>query len=359
MRTTVFNVDSVSSRLLFQENSDGEIIYTDIVDIKAEAEKIRQTVKDYIMDQKAAHNINVNIEVDNSKKIVAKIIYPVNKSYWAVELFGSPVVSGIRDASRVTFKCMVEFLNNKYRYTLNDFWTDNMRISGEAKDNGPTNIIYQQRLNSLQKEYRNFADNHDIRKRSVKEKLYDYKEAIEFEENQYVCAYASVMDFLSGLKNLKLFDFSGSFDQNVEVINKENVPVRLDLSNFHGNLLAKGNSVFINMEGLTPAELSGARELMKQVSIDKFWKLVTTRDQAHFVLEYHMSTAGRDHAWLEIRSRDNSIICKNMSGNYRGTSESIGENRDVARKLYFSVITQLYDDVLRGKSHNVINQFMR
>ena len=66
------------------------------------------------MDQKAAHNIKVNIEVDNSKKIVAKIIYPVNKSYWAVELFGSPVVSGIRDASRVTFKCMVEFLNNKY-----------------------------------------------------------------------------------------------------------------------------------------------------------------------------------------------------------------------------------------------------
>ena len=47
VRTTVFNVDSVSSRLLFQENSDREIIYTDIVDIKAEAEKIRQTVKDY------------------------------------------------------------------------------------------------------------------------------------------------------------------------------------------------------------------------------------------------------------------------------------------------------------------------
>jgi len=41
VRTTVFNVDSVSSRLLFQENSDREIIYTDIVDIKAEAEKIR------------------------------------------------------------------------------------------------------------------------------------------------------------------------------------------------------------------------------------------------------------------------------------------------------------------------------
>ena len=86
------------------------------------------------------------------------------------------------------------------------------------------------------------------------------------------------------------------------------------------------------MEGLTPAELSGARELMNQVLIDDFWKLVATRDQAHFVLEYYMSTAGRDHAWLEIRLRDNSIICKNMSGNYRGTSESIGENRDVARK---------------------------
>lgn len=74
---------------------------------------------------------------------------------------------------------------------------------------------------------------------------------------------------------------------------------------------------------------------MKQISIDEFWRLVTTREQAHFVLEYHMSTDGRDHAWLEIRSRDNSTICTSMSGNYRGTSEAIGENRDVARKLYF------------------------
>ena len=41
-------------------------------------------------------------------------------------------------------------LSNQYRYTLNDFWTDNMRISVEAKDNGPTNFMYQQRLNSLQ-----------------------------------------------------------------------------------------------------------------------------------------------------------------------------------------------------------------
>ena len=287
------------------------------------------------MDQKATHDISVNIEVDNSKKIVAKIVYPINKLYWVVELFGSPVISGVRDASRVTFKCMVEFLNNKYRYTLNDFWTDNIRISGEAKDNGPTNIIYQQRLNSLQKEYKDYAGKHDIRKRSVKEKLYDYKAAIDFEENQYTCIYESVMGFLGGLKNLKPFDFNGSFDQNIEIINKKNVPIRLDLSNFHGNLLAKGNSVFVNMEGASPAELSGARELVKQISIDEFWRLVTTREQAHFVLEYHMSTDGRDHAWLEVRSRDNSTICTSMSGNYAGTSEAIGENRDVARKLYF------------------------
>ena len=252
--TVTFNMGGVSSRLLFQENSEGEIIYTGIIDIKAEAEQIRQTVKDYIMDQKATHDISVNIEVDNSKKIVAKIVYPINKSYWAVELFGSSVISGVRDASRVTFKCMVEFLNNKYRYTLNDFWTDNIRISGVAKDNGPTNIIYQQQLNSLQKEYKDYAGKHDIRKRSVKEKLYDYKAVIDFEENQYTCIYESVMGFLGGLKNLKPFDFNGSFDQSIEIINKKNVPIRLDLSNFHGNLLAKGNSVFVNMEGASPAE---------------------------------------------------------------------------------------------------------
>lgn len=35
-----------------------------------------------------------------------------------------------------------------------------------------------------------------LRKRSVKEKLYDYKAAIDFEENQYTCIYESVMGFL-------------------------------------------------------------------------------------------------------------------------------------------------------------------
>lgn len=356
---TAFNINGEKRPLLFKENAKGEIVYSEIINLNADAAQIRQSVKNYINDQKGQHNLDVTYEVDNSQKLVAKIVYPINKTYWAVEIWGSPVVSGLRDASRNTFKCTVEFLNNKFRYTFSDFWTDNQRISGEAKDNGPTNVIYQQRLNSLQKVYDDYASSHNAEKRSVKEKLYDYQAAIDFEKNQYACEYASIMDFINGLKKVKIFDANGDFEQNADSTEDMDLkkPKALDLSNYHGNLLAKGNCVYVNDEGLEPYEQAGVQELVKQITIDGFWKVVPLRSMAHFVLEYHMSTEGRDHAWLELHSVYNSIICKDMPGNHEGSSESLEDNHESARSLYFSVINPLYDKIEKNKGGKVLSMF--
>lgn len=357
---TAFNINGEKLPLLFSENDKGDIVYSDVVNIEGDFTQIRQAVKDYIEEQKGLHELEIKYEVDNSKRIVAKIVCPINKQYWAVEIWGSPVVSGLRDASRITFKCAVDFLNNKFKYTLSDFWTDNRRISGEAKDNGPTNIIYQQRVNSLQKEYDDYASSHNSSKRSVKEKIYDLKSAVDYEKYQYVDSYNAVMNFIKGLREVQLFNANGDFvDQFTSQSSDDEKGQSLDLTNFHGNLLGKGNSVYVPSEGLEPYEKGGVQELIKQISVDEFWKIVNSPRLAHFIIEYHMSTEGRDHAWLVLKSADGKTICSKISGNHTGSSESLEDNHESARTLYMSVIYPLIQKLDNNKTDKIIKLFDR
>ena len=70
-----------------------------------------------------------------------------------------------------------------------------------------------------------------------------------------------------------------------------------------------------------------------------------------------MSTDGRDHAWLEIHSPDNRINCHYIQEKSIKTSESLSDNREVARELYLKTIFPLYNKILKGKQDYIIDRF--
>ena len=113
-----FNINGDKLTLLFDEDKNGNIEYSDTIYIDGTAAEIRQTIKDYLCEQESIHKLKISYELDSSRKLTVQISYPINKNYWAVEFFGSPIFSGLRDASRISFTCSIEFINNKFRYIL-------------------------------------------------------------------------------------------------------------------------------------------------------------------------------------------------------------------------------------------------
>ena len=349
LEATTSNTKNIKLDVLFEENESGQIVYTDVVHLDGKDTDLKQLVKDYIDEEKGRRECEINYIVDTSRKIVAEITMPIGKQYFALEFWGSPIAAWNRDASRIKFTCTVDFLNNKYRYKLDNFWTENRRVRGEAKDNGETNVIYKQRVSCMQREYDEYAMTHYVTQRTVKEKLYDLQAAINNEKILYQASYKAVMDFIDGMRNLKKVDADGDFDTETPTeAKKVETAVPSEIQNYHGNLLAKGNKVYVLDTGLEPYEQSGAMEIVKQITIDEAWEVVSNPAMAHFIIEYHVSTEGRDHAWVEIWSNDRQTVYKDFYGSRKGSSESISENREVARSIYLSGIQSILKKVEAG-----------
>ena len=266
---------------------------------------------------------------------------------------GNPVFTAMKDASEISFTCMIEVVDGKFKYTLNDFITKRNTLKGEAKNDGLPNLVHWQRVNSLKKERVTYLSKHNSGKRSTREGLYDYDSQIEFEENLYVAEHKIVLEFINGLKSFSL-DKRALFGSDVAAEYAEgSTPVKyLDLSSFHGNLMAKGNNVFVSGNALY--EMAGAGELVKQIRVDSLWSVVSHPEEAHFIIEYHVSTVGSDKAYLVVRSRDGST---SYTSPKRSTSESFEDNRSSASSLYdslFSKVKRLWS----GKGDKDLEKFV-
>ena len=71
----------------------------------------------------------------------------------------------------------------------------------------------------------------------------------------------------------------------------------------HGSLIAKGNKVFIPTNSTNEAERIGQERLKERVQIWGYWTVVDKPEQAHFILQYVLTSAGHDFAHLLIRPR--------------------------------------------------------
>ena len=83
---------------------------------------------------------------------------------------------------------------------------------------------------------------------------------------------------------------------------KVDYPV-IDEVDIHGSLIEKGNKVFIPTNSFNESERAGQERLKERIQEWDYWVVVDQPEQAHFVLQYVVTSIGEDFAWLFVRPR--------------------------------------------------------
>lgn len=117
----------------------------------------------------------------------------------------------------------------------------------------------------------------------------------------------------------------------------------IDIANYKGFLLAKGNVVYVE-SGATSYEQAGGKRLKELLQNDGFWHLAQREEQAHFIIKFRVSLEGRDHLvfyFLDKRERMKDKELRSIRNSRFGngwtqivTSESIDDNIVAANALY-------------------------
>lgn len=182
LMNVAFDTNGPMGECLFPQNADGEIVFSGVVESKYPADTIMGLAKEFLYSISKKYKANTSNMLEGVTKMACDLELKVGKKYISVGVM-TPGNIGTweKAASTVKFSIMLEIRNHKYRYTLSNFITDRYRIPGEGKDQGPSNMIHWQRVNSLQKEKKN-------------------RHLIEFENVLYQAEYNAVQDVLKGLQ---------------------------------------------------------------------------------------------------------------------------------------------------------------
>ena len=190
-----FDTNGPVGDVLFDQNDNGEIVYSGVVEVPFSADTLFGLAKEFLYDLAKKFGAEVSDRFEGVTKVACDIELPVGTRFIDVGYVG---VWG-KAASTVSFNLVIDIRSGKYRYTLSRFVTDRWRISGEGKDEGPSNLIHWQRVNSLTKE---LAETRSAKK---KEEL---SEMLERERIAYSGEYNAVMDFIHGLESFTSIDDS-------------------------------------------------------------------------------------------------------------------------------------------------------
>lgn len=159
---------------------------------------IKGLFREWLYTLKQEKRADIDEELDGVTKMICEIELPIGKEFYKISVPYGEIAAFERHTSQVTFMCMLEVKNGRYRYTLTDFYTNRRMIRGEAKSEGPSNLIHWQRLNSLKKE-------REETKR--KSEIEEYNAQIAFEEASYQAEYDAIQTIIKGIRELsKLLD---------------------------------------------------------------------------------------------------------------------------------------------------------
>lgn len=188
-----FDTNGPIGAVLFDQQEDGSIVYSDIIESVYNADTIFGLAMECIHAQEM-QGTKVSNLYRGITKITCTVEIPVgNKKRSIGEGWSIAVVEFDKAASFVRFNLTIDVRDNKYRYTLKDFTTDRWRISGKAVEKGPSNLLHWQRMNSLKKEL-------ERERKEDERKIIEAK--IEEEEEAYNQEYESVMRLITDIKNL-------------------------------------------------------------------------------------------------------------------------------------------------------------
>lgn len=188
-----FDTNGPVGPVLFNQEEDGSIVYSEIIETSFKADTLFGLALECIHSQELKGTKISNI-FEGITKITCSVEIPVgNKTRSIGEGWSIAVISFDKAASFVKFNLKIDIRDNKYRYTLNSFSTDRWRIPGKGVEEGPSNLLHWQRVNSLTKQME--------RERNADEKK-KLEDMIKEEDEAYQMEYKSVMNFIEDLKNL-------------------------------------------------------------------------------------------------------------------------------------------------------------
>ena len=185
-----FDTNGAMGECLFPQDENGNIKFVGVVNCKMSPDTIMGLAKEFIYDLTKKYKAKTSNVLEGITKVACDMELKIGKNYISVSVWGANIGTWERAASTIKFNLVIDIRDGKYRYTLSDFYTDRRRIPGEAKDQGPSNMIHWQRVNSLTKE---------MEKAKAKSKS-QYQEQIDFENAMYKAEYAAVQDVITGLK---------------------------------------------------------------------------------------------------------------------------------------------------------------
>lgn len=140
----------------------------------------------------------------------------------------------------------------------------------------------------------------EVSKSEIKYKDWSYVEGPTF-----VIDTREITSVVYSNGSVQLFESQPTVSQSVEgttVSEPKVVQPDVDLSNFHGLLIAEGNCVYVPTNGPTDYEQAGQQTLKECLRSDGFWKVVDDINQAHFVIQYGVCLKGEDRAFMYFRS---------------------------------------------------------
>lgn len=105
-------------------------------------------------------------------------------------------------------------------------------------------------------------------------------------------------------------------------------------------LLLEGKNIYIPIHHTSTEEYYMARRLRELVHEDRYWQLVNSPKEAHFILRTFFSYKKNQQAWLVLTDQDGNTIYKSFIVSARGVRPSdVGV--EGAFNLFFNVLTDV------------------
>lgn len=115
----------------------------------------------------------------------------------------------------------------------------------------------------------------------------------------------------------------------------------IDLTNYHGYLLAEGNCVYVAANSDAEWEQYGVERIKQHLKRIGYWKVVDKPEQAHFILQFRVNLRGKDTGIIYARTRKSFAELPACTYGYNNIQEPEtalfyfthgGEERDVVYK---------------------------
>lgn len=341
--------------ILFPERN-GCVYLCDTIPTTLDKEDVLDAVDSYLMTIKSYPRAELNNMTSSRRRISADVELGFGQRDINFEVWGHTVANIATDASKLKFNISVLAKDSMAIVTYSNFETNRTYISGEPKNDGDPNIIQWQRVNALKNQLQELNPDND----KDLEEIYDLEQLIRFQHFLYANEANEFHTIVEDMRKV-IKDDSDAAYQPVAVMAINEKPKNyqeIDIAKYKGCLLAKDNNVYVT-SGSVDYERSGAGEIMRRLRMDKFWNIVPEARYAHFIIEYHVNTEGRDKAYIIIKDGNGNNLVNDFPGSKTGSSESVSENKEVAYHIYKKALRKLQEQVSENELPSQFSAYFR